>query len=241
VYLYENTAEKLAAELRSRRPLPRAVFLSPSTDPFPPYSQIQQETVRAVEVLHRFGVEAWLMTRGIIRPFALRCLEPFHDRLRIIVGLTTTDRSLQRTLEPLAAPPRLRLRQIARLRAMGCRVQAAVEPLLPGLTDTRANLGPLLEALAAAGVTHVTAAYMFLRPGIRDNLERILEPHGCDETVLDAFERGPVLKTEYLKAARYLPKQRRQRGYATLMSLAANLGITVSVSGVTNPDFERSR
>ena len=43
-------------------------------------------------------------------------------------------------LEPLTASPRLRLRQIRRLRDLGIPVQVALEPLVPGLTDTRDNL-----------------------------------------------------------------------------------------------------
>jgi hypothetical protein len=41
--------------------------------------------------------------------------------------------------------------------------------------------------------------------------------------------------------ARYLPKARRQRGYAALVALAAGHGIGVSVSGTTNPDFRSPR
>ena len=51
---------------------PRAVYVSPSTDPFPPLAEIQAETGRAVEALAQQGVSAWLMTRGFIRPAALR-------------------------------------------------------------------------------------------------------------------------------------------------------------------------
>jgi hypothetical protein len=120
---------------------------------------------------------------------------------------------------------------------MGIAVQVALEPLVPGLTDTRDNLATLLEGLARAGVRRVTAGYMFLRQRIRQNLEAALAPHGWDRPVLDAFVNGPVLETGLVASARYLPKARRQRGYATLMALAADLGMTVSVSSLTNPDF----
>jgi hypothetical protein len=50
-----------------------------------------------------------------------------------------------------------------------------------------------------------------------------------------------VLGEGTLAPARYLPKTRRQRGYAALMALAAGYGITVRVSGITNPDFGRPR
>jgi DNA repair photolyase len=241
LHLFRKTPERVAEELAARRVRPRAVFVSPSTDPFPPLAEVQAATARLVELLAGHGVEAWLMTRGFIRPSALEVLRRHRDHVRLTVGLTTLDRGLQRVLEPLAAPPRMRLRQLARLRSLGVAVRVAVEPLVPGVTDTRANLSAVLEALAAVGVRHVTTGYLFLRPGIQAHLAESLQTHGLDDAVLSAFEGGPWLKTAQLAAAKYLPKARRQRGYAALMALAAEVGITVSVCALTNPDFSGSR
>jgi hypothetical protein len=213
------------------------VFLSPATDPFPPLAEIQAETARVVEILAKHGVEAWLMTRGYIRPLALDVLAAHPEHVRVTLALTTLDRNTQRILEPLTAPPHLRLRQIGELRRLGVPVQVALDPLVPGLTDTRENLASVLEALAGVGVRHVTAGYLFLRPGIRENLIRALEPYGWEQLVLDAFIGGPFLRGDGMPAAQYLPKARRQRGYAALMALAAGLGISVTVSGISNPDF----
>jgi DNA repair photolyase len=240
VLLPEDTAERLATELAARRQKPRAVYLSPATDPFMPLAEVQTETARVVEVLAKHGVEAWLMTRGYIRPAALEVLIAHKEHVKVTVGLTTLDRALQRVLEPLAAPPALRLRQIATLRERGIRVQVELAPLLPGLTDTRANLRPLLEALSKVGVRHVMAGYLFLRPGIEENLSKALAAHGWQD-VLDEYTQGPMMHSAGVAAARYLPKTRRQRGYAALIALAAEFGMRVSVCGVTNPDFGRPR
>ncbi len=99
----------------------------------------------------------------------------------------------------------------------------------------------MLKALAGVGVRQVTAGYLFLREGIIENLRPALERLGVTKMVLGAYARGPVLTGPGLAAARYLPRARRQRGYATLMALAAEHGIKVSVSGLTNPDFAAPR
>jgi DNA repair photolyase len=190
-----------------------------------------------VRTLARHDVETWIMTRGHIRPFAVDVLAAHRHRVKVTVALTTLDRWLQRKLEPLCAPPRLRLRQIRRLRELDIPVHVALDPLIPGVTDTRENLSALLPALAEAGVKQVTAGYLFLREGIAENLREALAGTGMDEVILDAFRDGPILTAPGLAAARYLPKARRQRGYATLMSLAASHGIQVSISGLSNPDF----
>jgi DNA repair photolyase len=241
VYLYQNAAERARDELRERQRLPRAVYLCPSTDPFPPLAAVQDQACRVLEVLAEFGVEAWFMTRGFIRPFALEVLARHRDRVRVTIGITTMDNRLRRVLEPLAAPPRLRLKQLAQLRRLGIATQVAVEPLLPGLTDTRENLVPLLDALAAAGVERLTTSYLYLRQGIQENLVRELGPLGWAEPILEAYTRGPVLPMGSIAAARHLPRAYRQQGYALLMALAASRGITVSVSGLTNPDFKPPR
>ncbi len=68
-----------------------------------------------------------------------------------------------------------------------------------------------------------------------------LATRGLDGVVRDAFAGGPLLTAAGLGAARFLPRPRRQRGYGLLMSLASTYGITVSVCGLTNPDFGAPR
>ena len=86
VYLFENTGRRLDQELSSRRKRPRAVFISPSTDPFPPLAEVQAETARVVSVLARHQVEAWLMTRGFIRPSAMKALQDHRGCARVTVS-----------------------------------------------------------------------------------------------------------------------------------------------------------
>lgn len=239
IRLTVNAAEQLAAEVANRLHRPQAVYVCPHTDPFPPYLEVQQETGRVVEVLAAHEIEAWILTRGYIRPFAQDVLVRCRDRVKVMVGITTLNRALQRVVEPLSAPPRLRLKQIKRLRSLGVPVQAALEPLIPGLTDTRDNLLELLEALAEAGVRRITAGYLFLPNGAAERLQQQLQPHGWDALVLDAFADGFQTRHGEQGWVRYLNKSRRQQGYALLMALAAPFGITVSISSLCNPDFAK--
>jgi DNA repair photolyase len=232
----EDAALRVREELRELPRKPRAVFISPNSDPFPPLNDVQTESARLVEVLAEQGVESWLMTRGHIRPAAHAILAANAVRVKVTVALTTLDRPLQRLLEPLTASPQSRLRLLRDLRQAGIGCQAAVEPLIPGLTDTRDNLVPLLEALADVGVRRITVGYLFVRPRIENTLRELLEPHGLDGLALDEFKRGPILGGR-TSAARYLPRGRRQHGYAAVMAMAANVGISVGVNPLSNPDF----
>jgi len=188
-------------------------------------------------MLANHGIDVLLMTRGYIRPSALQVLAKHRERLRVTIPLTTMDRELQRSLEPFCASPRLRVRQIGQLRELGIKVQVSLEPLVPGLSDSRSSFIALLDSLAEIGIRHVQAGYLFLRPGMTEILLQALEHHGGAEAVLDAYSGGPTLQAGVARPACFLPKTRRQRGYAALMALAAERGITVSVSGALNPDF----
>jgi DNA repair photolyase len=240
--LYANSAEQLKAELARRSILPRAVVISPSSDPFAPNLLIQESTLSVVRVLAEADIESWLMTRGLIRPDILEGLIPHRDKLRLRIALTTANRQLQRQVEPLTAPPMLRFRQLRALRDLGIRLDVAIEPLLPGVTDTQENLRPLLRRLADAGIEQVSAGYAFMRAGIRANVEQTLEQMGLRIEDLDeAYSKGPILTSGLIAAARYLPRVRRERNYASLMAWGEEVGVRVSVCGTTNPDFHRQR
>jgi DNA repair photolyase len=239
VRLALNAADRLEQELnRIATPL-RAVCLCPASDPFPVSLEAQQQTAWVITVLARHDVQAWLTTRGWIRSAALGTLARHRDLVRVRISLTTVERSFHRGLEPGTLSPRLRLRQIKKLTSLGIPVQVAVEPLVAGLTDDRQNLLDLLEALAAAGVRHVTSGYLTLPIGAESHWRSQLEPRGWDALVLDPYADGPMLRAGRGSQLRYLPKVQRQRGYACLMALAAPLGITATVSAASNPDFAR--
>ncbi|HYV34682.1 MAG TPA: radical SAM protein [Gemmataceae bacterium] len=230
-------AERLEDELLALPQRPQAVFVSPSTDPFPPLNDVQQETGQIVDVLARNGIDTWLMTRGFIRPAVLDVLRRHASRVKVTMALTTLDRPLQRMLEPLTAPPSLRLKTIRSLRDAGIACNAALEPLIPNVTDTRENLLPVLEALAQAGVRSVTVGYLVLHHRIEEQLRNVLRPLGLDALMMEEYAGGPTLRSGRGMSGRYLPRSRRQHGYAAVMAMAAGLGLRVGVNALTNPDF----
>lgn len=238
VVLFANTVDLLAEELKNSRP--QAVYLCPGADPFPPYAPVQELVASVVECLAAHGVESWLMTRGEAQRGILQRLQPLAGQIRFTVALPTLQPATAALLEAEAAPPSVRLEMIGRLREMGFSVQVALDPLLPQWTDTPEAVEPLLAALAACGVQSLSASYLFLRAGIIESLKAAL-PGDLASAILTAYDQGPVLTGAGLAGARYLPRARRQRGYATLMAMASRYGMSVAVSSVTNPDFTPSK
>jgi hypothetical protein len=83
----------------------------------------------------------------------------------------------------------------------------------------------------------VTVGYLVLRQRNEQHLQSILRPQGLDTMVREEYTRGPIMGNGRGIAGRYLPRARRQHGYAALMSMAAGLGLRVTVNALTNPDF----
>ncbi len=238
--LVKNSRQILRKELSLLNQKPKAVYINPVGDPFYPALEIQNEVAGIVQVLAEQGIQSWLLTRGFIRPTILQMLADYADHIQIMVGVTTMDHSHQRTLEPFCCPPWRRIKQIQKLKSLGISVQVALEPLIPGITDTKENLIPVLDALSDMGITHVTAGYLYIPQKTQDALRRDLPRGGWENLPLDAFRKSTLWRTGTLANCRLLPKSVRQQGYASLIALASHYNIRVGISSFSNPDFTRN-
>ena len=219
---------------------PRLVVLSPSSDPLPPNREVRAEAVRVVRTLLGRGIEILLMTRGRIAPALVAALAAAPELSQVALGLMSLDRGLVRRLEPWAAPPPKRLRGLARLIEAGVRVEVRLEPLIPGLTDTRESIQPLFAALGRIGVRRVVAHHLFLHPAMTGTLAAALSPLGWAEKLTDAYEGGPVFPIGSLGATKHLPLEARREGLARLTAWGAEHGLLVATGAAQNPDFRRA-
>ncbi len=234
-----STSSRLVAALETREPGPQLVVLSPLSDPLPPIREVRDEALKVARILLEHGVDLVLMTRGRIPGAMIELLATHPERARVAVGLTTRNRALSRATEPLAASPSSRLAGLARLAAAGVRVEARVEPLIPGLTDTRDNIKPLFEGLARAGVRRVVVHYLFQHPAILVPMAAALDPLGLSERLVDVFEGGPVFPIGSLGAVKHVPLETRRAGLARLFCWGAEHGLVVETGATQNPDLHR--
>ena len=234
-----GTSLRLEAALDAMERPPQTVVLSPTSDPLPPLRGVRDETTRIVRILLGREIGVVLLTRGRI-PSALIDLMAAHpDHARVAVGLSTMSRQLSRAIEPRAASPTSRLAGLARLIAAGVAAEARVEPLIPGLTDTRENIKPLFAGLARAGVRRAVVHYLFQHPAMMDPLAAALAPFGRAERLIDDFQGGPVYPLGSLGAAKHLPLETRRAGLARLACWGAEHGLDVETGATQNPDFPR--
>src|SRR5207253_5318689 len=87
-----------------------------------------------------------------------------HNHITIHLTITTLNTELARKLEPRAPRPDLRLDAIRKLNESGVRAAVICAPVLPGITDSAANLESLVKSAAEAGAKYVYANPLFLKP-----------------------------------------------------------------------------
>ena len=233
------TSEHLPKALDGLRTSPSLVVLSPSSDPLPLEREVRAEALRVVSVLLGRGLTVQIMTRGRFSADLIQVLAEHPEQARVAVALTTMEKPLSRILEPRTASPGRRVRDVARLIAAGLDVEVRLEPLIPGLTDTREALLPLFSAIAAAGVKRVVAHYLYLHPTLGDSLDSAFEPLPWGERLRDEFEGGRVFRLGTIGPTKHLPLEVRRAGLARLISLGAEHGISVATGASQNPDLPR--
>lgn len=234
-----STTERLLAALERLSQPPRRVVLSPSSDPLPPDRDVRAETLRVVRTLLERSIPVQIMTRGRIGRPMIELLAAHATIARVAVGLSTLHFGLSRALEPAAAAPAIRLRDLERLVRAGVPVEVRAEPLIAGLTDTRENLAALFAALTHAGVRDVVTHYLFLHPAMLDTLTAALTPLGWAEKLQDSYAGGPMFTVGSVGTTKHLPVEVRRAALARLLSWGAEFGLQVSTGQAQNPDLPR--
>lgn len=240
IVLYEDTREKLQAELRRRRAKPRAVYFSPSSDLFQPAPEVLALSHSVLDLLFRQGIRVAFLTKGLIPDQTLALLIDHAELVRAQIGLITLDERISQAFEPHAASPQRRLRQLEALIAGSVPAEARLDPILPGLTDGPQSTELLFSALTRIGVGRAAAGVLFLRPTILRSLKRNLTDERMLASLLDAYRdaqatlmRGSPLPIQNL------PTKVRREIFARVREAAEAHDIELSVCACKNADLAR--
>jgi DNA repair photolyase len=166
IYVKQHTADLLRHDLRRVKP-GEAIALGTATDPYQPAERRYEVTRGILEEFARHrGFELGIVTKSnlIVRDLDLLREVARSNALSIHVTVTTLDVELARILEPRAPRPDLRMDAVRQLSEAGITVGVSCSPVLPGITDSPANLEAVVRAAAAAGARHIFAGPLFLKP-----------------------------------------------------------------------------
>lgn len=240
IILYENTFEKLRAELSRKSAKPRAVFFSPSSDLFQPVPEVLELGHRILELLLAKDIGVAFLTKGQIPDNSLRLLLSHADQVRAEIGIITLDDDVACMFEPDAASPKARLEQMANLVQGGIPTEARIDPILPGITDTLDGLRNLFFAIAEAGVKRVAAGTLFLRPAILDSIRGRVPDKKALETLLGFYADSSRIGIRAERSSVIaLSREKRQDVFARVSRAAKEHLLETSVCACKNPDLAR--
>jgi DNA repair photolyase len=212
IYVKQHGAWLLRQELKQVRP-GQSIAIGTATDPYQPAEKKFGITRALMEEFARHeGLSLGMVTKSnlVLRDLELLQAIARKNRLSVHVTVTTTRTDLARILEPRAPRPDLRLKAIRKLVEAGIHAGINCAPVLPGITDSPADLESVVRAAAEAKAESVWAHPLFLKPSSEKVFMPFLE------------EKFPHLVHSYRKryAARaFLPPEYSRRISALVKKL----------------------
>jgi DNA repair photolyase len=213
-----NVAEVLGRELARPSWQREPVAVGAATDPYQPAEGRYRLTRACIEAFALAASPFSIITRG---PLIVRDIDVLADaarvaRVSVTFSVPTLDREIWRRTEPGTAPPRQRLRALARLVKAGLDARVGMAPILPGLSDKPELLADVVREARAAGATGIWANLLYLRPGTREHFLAALSR--------DWPELLPRYEQLYDRVA-YLPSRTTEPVRERVRALARSSGV----------------
>ncbi|HTC80949.1 MAG TPA: radical SAM protein [Acidimicrobiia bacterium] len=164
-----NAVERVRAEVAAKRWAGDLIAMGTNTDPYQRCEGKYRLTRGIVEVLGEARNPFSILTKStlILRDLDVLAEAARRTRVQTAFSVGTVDDEVWRLSEPGTPHPRRRLEALARLREAGVPTGVLAAPILPGISDSPAQLEALAKALVEAGVESATPIVLHLRPGVK--------------------------------------------------------------------------
>ncbi|SDC17736.1 DNA repair photolyase [Paenibacillus sp. UNCCL117] len=167
ILVKHNAAEALEAQLqrmlkaKNGRERIGQVALGTATDPYQQVEAKERITRQCLEVLAAYRIPVSITTRS---PLILQDAELLKrlPACTVHISLNTLSPSIWRSFEPMSPAPAQRLSTVEALRGQGIEAGVFLAPILPFITDSDEQLGPLVQAVADAGASFVMGSALRL-------------------------------------------------------------------------------
>jgi DNA repair photolyase len=214
-----NAVERLRAELRAPAWDGDHIAMGTNTDPYQHAEGKYHLTRGIVEALSGARNPFSILTKStlILRDAAVLAAASARTDVGVSFSIGTLDRAVWKLTEPGTPPPDRRVEALRRLTAMGIPCGVLVAPVLPGLSDSEAQINEVVEACADAGAESISGVALHLRGAVRGHYVEWLERERPDLVRLyrERFRRGG-----------YQPDEERQRVEGIVRVAARRCGVT---------------
>ena len=153
------------------------VAFGTATDPYQPIEGKYRITRGCLEALRDYYTPVGLVTKGTM---VVRDADVLSDLTRtagcsVCFSITTLNTDLWRKLEPGTPPPQKRLLALERLVNSGVSAGVLLAPIVPGITDARANLEEVARAAAEHGARFLGSNVLYLKEGTKEHFMEFLQ------------------------------------------------------------------
>jgi DNA repair photolyase len=164
-----NAVERVKAEVQAKRWAGELIAMGTNTDPYQRCEGKYGLTRGIVEVLGEAGNPFSILTKStlILRDLDLLAEVARRTTVQTAFSVGTVDDEVWKLSEPGTPHPRRRLEALVKLREAGVPAGVLAAPILPGISDSPAQLEALARALVEAGVTSASPIVLHLRPGVK--------------------------------------------------------------------------
>jgi len=165
-----NAVERVRAEVAAKRWAGDLIAMGTNTDPYQRCEGKYRLTRGIVEVLGQARNPFSILTKStlILRDLDVLAEAARRTRVQTAFSVGTVDDEVWKRSEPGTPHPRRRLEALAGLREAGIPTGVLAAPILPGISDSPAQLEALALALVDAGVESATPIVLHLRPGVKE-------------------------------------------------------------------------
>ncbi|HEY6903287.1 MAG TPA: radical SAM protein [Candidatus Acidoferrales bacterium] len=178
IYVKENAGSLVDRDLAHDKIWGEHIAIGTATDPYQP-AEREFGATRAIleKMAEREGLSLSITTKSdqVVRDIDLLRKISARSSLTIHVTVTTVCTRLARMLEPRAPRPDLRLEAVRKLREAEINVGINAMPILPGLTDSEADLDALMRAARDSGAQWIAGNVLFLMPASWKSFMRFVE------------------------------------------------------------------
>jgi len=209
----------LDRELRNAKRMP--VSMSNSSDPYPSIERSLNLTRGTLRVLKKHDFSVLVLTKSVL---VTRDRDILADMRSVVsITITTLDAHLAKKLEPFAPAPEQRLKALEKLKEREIKMAVRIDPLIPGINDSPAELNALVRELAGIGVDQIISSTYKAKP---DNFRRVA---GVFKAHAEELHRIYFEENEMVRGVRYAPRELRMKMLKSLRDIAVSYDIPFSV------------
>jgi DNA repair photolyase len=166
-----NAVERVRAEVRSKRWSGDIIAMGTNTDPYQRAEGKYHLTRGIIGALAEVGNPFSILTKSTL---ILRDLELLVDAargadVRCNFSIGTLDPEVWKATEPGTPHPRQRIEAVRRLNEAGIPTGVLIAPIIPGWSDSPAQLQEVIAACLDAGAVSVSPLVLHLRPGVKEH------------------------------------------------------------------------